>query len=971
MEYSLGNIYHGFKLLREEKIKEIQSDVKIFEHVKSGARLINLANNDDDKLFSIGFRTTPFDSTGVAHILEHSVLCGSRKFRTSDPFGDMSKSSLHTFMNAMTYTDKTIYPVGSRNHKDFMNLMDVYLDAVLHPRIYENHNILKQEGWRYELNDDNTLSYKGVVYSEMMGALSSPEETIINKIYSSLFKGTTYDNVSGGEPSVIPQLTQENFEKFHSKFYHPSNSYIYLYGDMDLDKCLEFIDKEYLDEFERIPVASAIEDAKLDGKMSVVRGSYSINEDEDDNDKEFLALNFAYEMSCNAEAYLTHKILYNMFIESTASPIKRALLDEGIGQSLVTGDDMNMDPTKQLLMPIVVKNVSKGKEDKFKDVVFSTFEKLVKEGIDKDLLASCINTVEFRLREITRNKGLQYNELVLESWLYDGDPTALLNYEKVINHLKEEAGNGYFENFIKKNMINNNHCSLVVLSPEKGLAAKNAEKLAKDLEDYKNSLSEEELNKIKVQNETLRKEQSRKDSEEDKKTMPKLDLSEVDKDIENIPQTIVNKGDITVLKHDIFTGKIEYIDFLFDISEFCEDDIKYISLLGEVLGELNTDKKNYTKLSAEIAKVTGGIESYVNVYTQHDDFTKYSPKFVISAKTVSANINETLRLVNEIITSTKFDDVVRIKEVIKEIKSKLELSVIEKGNVIGVNRVCSMVNSGSKIKEEAEGITYFKFVSDIVKNFETCSDNVISKLKSIFEKVFNKNNLIVSVCGEDEDNDSVINNLDSALNGIPSYEIKENLINDTLEEGSHAVITQSNVQYVIKGYNVAKLGETYSGSMRVLCNILDNEYYYPKVRREGGAYGCYTFLSRNGNIGVFSYRDPNLKRTIDVFDDTYKFLENLELSKNDMDNFIIGTIGQNYKPLTPKMKAIAATSDYISGITEDYKQKEKDEILSTRLEDVKGYAPMFKEIMNKGLCCTVGNEGNIKKNSDLFNVILK
>lgn len=971
MEYSLGNIYHGFKLLREEKIKEIQSDVKIFEHVKSGARLINLANNDDDKLFSIGFRTTPFDSTGVAHILEHSVLCGSRKFRTSDPFGDMSKSSLHTFMNAMTYTDKTIYPVGSRNHKDFMNLMDVYLDAVLHPRIYENHNILKQEGWRYELNDDNTLSYKGVVYSEMMGALSSPEETIINKIYSSLFKGTTYDNVSGGEPSVIPQLTQENFEKFHSKFYHPSNSYIYLYGDMDLDKCLEFIDKEYLDEFERIPVASAIEDAKLDGKMSVVRGSYSINEDEDDNNKEFLALNFAYEMSCNAEAYLTHKILYNMFIESTASPIKRALLDEGIGQSLVTGDDMNMDPTKQLLMPIVVKNVSKGKEDKFKDVVFSTFEKLVKEGIDKDLLASCINTVEFRLREITRNKGLQYNELVLESWLYDGDPTALLNYEKVINHLKEEAGNGYFENFIKKNMINNNHCSLVVLSPEKGLAAKNAEKLAKDLEDYKNSLSEEELNKIKVQNETLRKEQSRKDSEEDKKTMPKLDLSEVDKDIENIPQTIVNKGDITVLKHDIFTGKIEYIDFLFDISEFCEDDIKYISLLGEVLGELNTDKKNYTKLSAEIAKVTGGIESYVNVYTQHDDFTKYSPKFVISAKTVSANINETLRLVNEIITSTKFDDVVRIKEVIKEIKSKLELSVIEKGNVIGVNRVCSMVNSGSKIKEEAEGITYFKFVSDIVKNFETCSDNVISKLKSIFEKVFNKNNLIVSVCGEDEDNDSVINNLDSALNGIPSYEIKENLINDTLEEGSHAVITQSNVQYVIKGYNVAKLGETYSGSMRVLCNILDNEYYYPKVRREGGAYGCYTFLSRNGNIGVFSYRDPNLKRTIDVFDDTYKFLENLELSKNDMDNFIIGTIGQNYKPLTPKMKAIAATSDYISGITEDYKQKEKDEILSTRLEDVKGYAPMFKEIMNKGLCCTVGNEGNIKKNSDLFNVILK
>lgn len=971
MEYTIGNLYHGFKLLRKEKIDEIKSTVKIFEHLKSGARLINLANSDDDKLFSIGFRTTPFDSTGVAHILEHSVLCGSRKFRTSDPFSDVAKSSLHTFMNAMTYTDKTIYPVGSRNHKDFMNLMDVYLDAVLHPKIYENHNILKQEGWRYELNDDNTLSYKGVVYSEMMGALSSPEETIINNIYSSLFPGTTYDNISGGDPNIIPQLTQENFEKFHSRFYHPSNSYIYLYGDMNLDKCLKFINEEYLDEFDKIEVSSAIDDAEACDKMVVLRNSYSINEDEEDDNKEFLALNFAYGKSCNPLEYLTHKILYNMFIESPASPIKRALLDAGIGESLVTGDDMNMDPTKQLLMPIVVKNSAKGNEEKFKKVILSTLEKLVMDGIDRDLLSSCINTIEFRLREITPYKGLQYNELVLESWLYDGDPTALLKYDSVINHLKEEVKNGYFEDFIKKNMLQNKHCSLVVLSAKKGLAAKNAKRLADKLEAYKNSLSEEELNKIKLQNEILRKEQSRKDSEEDKKTLPKLDLSEVDKNIEKLPQSIFKKDDITFLSHDLFTGKIEYIDFLFDISEFCEDDIKYISLLGEVLGELNTDKKNYTKLSAEIAKVTGGIESYVNVYTQHDDFTKYSPKFVISAKTVSANINETLRLVNEIITSTKFDDVVRIKEVIKEIKSKLELSVIEKGNVIGVNRVCSMVNSGSKIKEEAEGITYFKFVSDIVKNFETCSDNVISKLKSIFEKVFNKNNLIVSVCGEDEDNDSVINNLDSALNGIPSYEIKENLINDTLEEGSHAVITQSNVQYVIKGYNVAKLGETYSGSMRVLCNILDNEYYYPKVRREGGAYGCYTFLSRNGNIGVFSYRDPNLKRTIDVFDDTYKFLENLELSKNDMDNFIIGTIGQNYKPLTPKMKAIAATSDYISGITEDYKQKEKDEILSTRLEDVKGYAPMFKEIMNKGLCCTVGNEGNIKKNSDLFNVILK
>lgn len=970
MEYTIGNLYHGFKLLRKEKIDEIKSTVKIFEHLKSGARLINLANSDDDKLFSIGFRTTPFDSTGVAHILEHSVLCGSRKFRTSDPFSDVAKSSLHTFMNAMTYTDKTIYPVGSRNHKDFMNLMDVYLDAVLHPKIYENHNILKQEGWRYELNDDNTLSYKGVVYSEMMGALSSPEETIINNIYSSLFPGTTYDNISGGDPNIIPQLTQENFEKFHSRFYHPSNSYIYLYGDMNLDKCLKFINEEYLDEFDKIEVSSAIDDAEACDKMVVLRNSYSINEDEEDDNKEFLALNFAYGKSCNPLEYLTHKILYNMFIESPASPIKRALLDAGIGESLVTGDDMNMDPTKQLLMPIVVKNSAKGNEEKFKKVILSTLEKLVMDGIDRDLLSSCINTIEFRLREITPYKGLQYNELVLESWLYDGDPTALLKYDSVINHLKEEVKNGYFEDFIKKNMLQNKHCSLVVLSAKKGLAAKNAKRLADKLEAYKNSLSEEELNKIKLQNETLRKEQSRKDSEEDKKTLPKLDLSEVDKNIEKLPQSIFKKDDITFLSHDLFTGKIEYIDFLFDISGFSEDDVKYIALLCNVLGELDTENKNYSKLSAEVAEVTGGIESYVDVYMKHDSYTEYIPKLIVRAKTISSNIDKTLNLVNEIITLTKFDNEVRLKEVLREIKSKLELSVIENGNLFGIKRICSMVSLGSQFVEETQGMTYFNFISDIVKNYETSGKDVINKLSSIFEKVFNKKNLIVSVCGEKEDNKAVIDNIDSALTGLQSSELKDDLIKKTGNAGSHAVITQSSLQYVVKGYNIVKLGRKYCGSMRVLCNILNSEYYYPKVRREGGAYGCYTFLSRNGNIGVTSYRDPNLKKTFEVYNETYKFLENLELSKDDMDNFIIGTIGSNYKPLTPEMKALAAVTDYITGITDEYKQKEKDEILSTTLAEIKSYAPMMKDIMDKNMCCVVGNEENIKKNNDLFDEVL-
>jgi len=353
MQFKTNEIYYGFKLLKEEKVEEAQSMARIFEHVKSGARLLHLENEDDNKLFSISFRTTPTDSTGVAHILEHSVLCGSRKFKAKDPFGDMAKSSLHTFLNAMTFTDKTMYPVGSRNSKDFMNLIDVYLDAVLHPRIYENHEILRQEGWRYELDENtNKLAYKGVVYSEMQGAMSSPEEVICSDIYRSLFPNTTYAFVSGGDPEVIPNLTQEDFEKFHSKFYHPSNSYIYLYGNQDLEACLKFINDEYLYEFDRIEIPSRIEDVKNFEGMIERTANYSIGEDENEENKAFLALNFAFEETRNGEAYLATKILYNMLIESSASPIKASLLKAGIGECIITRDDMNMDATKEILFPI-------------------------------------------------------------------------------------------------------------------------------------------------------------------------------------------------------------------------------------------------------------------------------------------------------------------------------------------------------------------------------------------------------------------------------------------------------------------------------------------------------------------------------------------------------------------------------------------------------------------------------------------
>lgn len=969
MEIEKGKEYYGFKLLDIEKISEIESTVMIFEHIKSGARLINLENNDDNKLFSIGFRTTPTDSTGVAHILEHSVLCGSKKFKTKDPFSDMAKSSLHTFMNAMTYTDKTIYPVGSKNKKDFMNLINVYLDAVLHPRIYENHNILKQEGWRYEFDEDDRLTIKGVVYSEMQGALSSPEETIINNIYGSLFPNTTYENVSGGDPEVIPELTQEEFEKFHSKFYHPTNCYIYLYGNGNIDEYLKFIDEEYLREFDRIEVPSSIEFTKPFNKMTNIREVYSINEDEDEENKEFLALSFAYERTDDALAYLTHKVLYYIFIESSASPIKRALLDNKIGESLVTGDDMNMDPTKELLMPIVVKNVAKGQEDKFKNVIFDTLQKLVNDGIDKELMKAAINTLEFQLREITPYKGLEYNELVLQSWIYDGEPTALLKFDENLKQLKEHINDGYFERFIKKNMIDNKHCSFVVLSPKKGLAAKKAKELKQKLENYKLSLSKEEINKIIEENKKLKEEQLKKDSEEDKKTIPKLDVSEIERNVEKIPQKVLKQKDITILQHEIFTGKIEYINLLFDARNIIKEDIRYLSLLTDLLGKLDTKSRKYSDLITEVSKVTGGIEFYVDVYSKSNSYESCIPKLKVTSKTVVSNIKETVMLLNEIIRNTKFNDVDRIHEVIKEIKANLQLSILDNGNVFAIDRVYSMFSLSGAYREELEGASYYKFICELDRNYQNDKYRISKKLEGIYQRIFNVNNLIISLIGDNEDNNNVIDNINLLLNGLKNTNISSELINNTKKSESVGLITGSNVQYVVKGYNISKLGYEYSGKMLVMNNILDSEYFYPMVRLQGGAYGCYSFLSRSGNIGVYSYRDPNIKKTLEVYSDAYKFLETLELSDRDMDNFIIGTIGRTFRTLTPMMKGEKAVMDYICGITYEDNQKVKDEILDTSLNDIKSFAGMIKKVMEQNTCCVVGNKENIEQSKEVFDCI--
>lgn len=972
--YDLNSIYHGFKLIEEAKIDEISSIARVFEHVKSGARLLHLENGDDNKVFSISFRTTPKNDTGVPHILEHAVLCGSKKFRTKDVFTDMAKSSLNTFINAMTFPDRTSYPIASRNHKDFFNLMEVYLDAVFYPNIYENHELLRQEGWRYEFEEEtDKLVYKGIVYSEMQGALSSPEEVLACNIYSSLFPNTTYAFNSGGDPEAIPNLTQEEFENFHNKFYHPSNSYIYLYGDQDLNECLRVINEEYLMNFDRIDIPSHIEDAKPFEDMMEKTAYYSISEDEEENNKTYMALSFACEETKNSDTYLPMKILNNMLVDSSSSPIRKALLDAGIGENMLTYNELGVGFVKRTIFNIAVNNTNEEKKEEFKKIVFDTLKSLVKNGIDRKLIEASINFIEFELREAdfwgSANKGMVYSLTVMDSWLYDESPILHLRYEDKLKEIKKEIENNYFEKFIERYILSNNQSSLVILKPQKGLDKIKTRKLEEKLNEYKKSLGENEIKALKERNAMLKQAQMKENTPEEIATLPKLSLNEISKEVEKIPQILTERDGVKILSHNIRTNKVSYINLLFDASVIEEKYVPYLGLLRDILGKTDTGKKSYSELNTEIFRKTGGIDFKIEDYIVSKNYDKCQIKFIVKSKVLSQNIEELCILINEILTLSKFDNGKRIKEVIQETKSKLKRYIVNAGNRIAMIRAGSCFSKAKKYMDMVRGAQYYEFLCEIEKSFDEKYNEIEEALIKVYKSIFNKNNLIISFTGEEEYFKNLTSNLGIILNNLTNENVESFDISFQPSNRVEAIITSTNVQYVVKAFNCNKFGYSYSGKMKVLQNILDCEYLYPRVRLNGGAYGCYMSLDNSGNIYFYSYRDPNLMGTIETYNEADLFIKEIDYPLGSMENFIIGAVGQLEKPLTQEAKGDSAVKNYICGITNEDIQKEKDELLSTSIEDIKNFANMIKKGMEENCCCVVGNEMKIADNKEVFNII--
>ncbi len=968
--FKCGEIHFGFKVLSCETVKELAADCYLLKHEKTGARLLYVETEDDNKVFSISFRTPPSDSSGVAHILEHSVLCGSRKFKLKEPFVELVKGSMNTFLNAMTFPDKTMYPVASRNEQDFRNLMDVYLDAVFFPLIYDRPEIFKQEGWHYELEDAAAeLHYKGVVYNEMKGVFSSPDTILEQAAMEELFPDNTYGYESGGDPKHIPSLTQEAFLDFHKRYYHPANAYFYLYGNMDIMSTLKFINEEYLAEFSMGEASFPIKKQIMLQERERI-ATYPLPVSEDQTAKSYLNMSFVVGEGTDAELALAMQLLNYILLESPAAPIKKALIAAGIGK------EVSGSYAKSMLQPVfsvVVSGAEKANAPLFKKTLFDELKRLQEHGVDRMLINAAVQRMEFSLREANFGsypKGLIYNIRCMDSWLYDADPLLHLAYEKPLQKIKSEIKNGYFEKLLKSCFIENFHRVMVILAPEPGLGELEAEREREKLSAYRAGLSANELQKLAEETKVLRLEQERPDSPEALEAIPLLAINDIRKECDSYECETIQVDCCETLQTYCDTSGIVYLNLYFDLTKIAEADVPLAYLLTECLGKIDTEKNHYEQLVSRVDLCSGGIDYGVKIYTQHDDHREFSAKFVVKTKVLAAKLEEVLALLQEILLESDFSKEQRLEEVIRELKSDWQTNLFRRGQQLVNNRVLSYFSPAAKFGEGG-ALEFYRFLCRIEKNWETEKARIISGLQRICRQVMTQNNLHVGATLERGQKTLLTAALQKMLRSLP----QENAVEEaehTAERVSHneGLLMPAQVQYVVKGANYRDLGYEYSGSMKVLETILRYDYLWTKIRVQGGAYGAFARFDRNGNMVFGSYRDPNLTETLETYDQISFYLEELTLSERDMVKYIIGTMSQLDMPLTSQQKGEFNENCHWRKISREERQKERDEILATKPQHIKALAQMINAAMAENHLCVMGNEATLRAAKERFETLL-
>ena len=966
MNLNIGEELNGFRVKNFSEVEEIGAKTYEFEHIKTGAKLFYVDTNDDNKVFYIGFRTPPKDDTGVAHIVEHSVLCGSKKYPLKEPFVELVKGSLNTFLNAMTYPDKTVYPVASRNAKDFRNLQDVYLDAVFNPNMLTTPEILMQEGWHYEIaNVDAPLTYSGVVYNEMKGALSSAEDILGDKLLRETFPQNCYGYQSGGDPEAIPSLTQEDFAAFHQKFYHPSNSYIYLYGDVDIAEQLSYLDREYLSKFDRIEVDSAIDFHPAFDQMKRVAEVYPIGEDEADAEKSFLSLNLVVGDTLDTQTSLALEVLTHALFSSPAAPVRKALIDSGLGKDVDAGLE---DDLRQPTFTITMTGSEIDRVEKFYSLLNAELQKLVDGGIDKTLLQASINLMEFRLREADFGlapKGLIYGLRLLKTWLYGGDPNAYLRYEDDLAAIKHGLDERYFENIIKKYFLDNPHKVLMTLAPDKTFAKKRDDAQAARLAEIKANLTPAQVEEIISTTQRLKLRQQAPDSPDALKTIPILKREDLRKEAEHLPLQFRDLDGTKILFSNVDTHGIIYLTFYFDALKVPQDKLFHAYLLTSLLGNIDTKQRTYEELAILTNLNIGGFGSTLRADSEKDLPHSFAPRLRVHVKALKSKLTEMTDIIAEILNDTTFINKKRIRELIEQDQIGFELNLQNMApTIISAQIVSYQTKAGAY--NAAAYLPYNKFLKDLLDDFDNKFDDLVDDLFDVRDRLINRNGLIVSVTATDKLYKEFTPHLDKLLKSLTVDEFKLENYSFPCKPRNEGLYSQSRVQYVGKGANFIELGHEYNGALNVLETILRYEYFWTKIRVQGGAYGAFAGFNRNGALFFGSYRDPNLSKTLETFDTTADFLKGFDVSEREMDKYIIGTLSKTDKPLTPSIKGQLAADFCLRNITYADRQKSRDQILATRQEDIRGLSKLVADCMNQKFLCVFGNEDVIKENAELF-----
>ena len=963
-------LLYGFQLIDKKEIKEIKVTAYRYQHLQSGAELMHYECDDDNKVFMIGFKTVPEDNTGCPHIMEHSVLNGSKNFPAKSTFMELVKGSMNTFVNALTFTDMTCYPVASTNNKDFINLMRVYLDAVFFPNIYNEPNILHQEGWHLELtSEDAPLKYKGVVYNEMKGALSSPENSINRKSRQAQFPDTPYGFESGGDPEAIPELTYEKFIAFHQKYYHPANSKITLYGDMDIEETLKIIDEEYLSQFEDNNEKVQIPLQKPFGKTKVLKMEIPVEEGKDIEDQYYLALNWTYGQITDKYLSQTLKALAEMLMDTPASPLKKAIQDSGYAKdsTIVVEDDI-LQPTVFLLC----KQVKKENIEPLTKLIKQELKRIVKEGLDKKLIEAVINKMEFNLREAQYRfypRGLIYALNSQGLWMHNGNPVDKLAFEPMLKELRKGLKEPYFEELIEKAILNNKHSSQITFVPVPGLIQKMEQETAEKLAALKKKMTKKEIAKLIEFNKKLIQWQQEPETKENLEKIPMLSLSDLNPEAKHYPTEEDIWNDIKLLKHPANTNGIVYFKSYFDLAHAEEEDLPWIKLYTQLVEWMNSENYSYAKRSTEIDSNTGGIYLDIALYNSYQTPDDILPKILLRGKAVKNKFGKLMELASDFALKPLFDEPERLKKLLAELKAKSEAMLPFKGHTIAIQRMLKPLSQIYHWIDITNGLGYYHFLCDLVSNMDSAIDEIMEELNWIKKTFFTTHNMIISITADADIIPSAIEKLGTFADNVSTEAFAPVESHFAVRQFNEGIYAPVQVQFCAKGGNFFRKGFSYSGKLRVLNNILRSSYLYQELRVKGGAYGNMSDFTLGGYLYFVSYRDPNLRETLEVYNTIPEFLRNFDCDKREFDKYIIGEISSLDFPLTPEGMGDKADEDYITGFTFEDRQQIRDEVLSAKIEDMRNYAELIEAVMSKNHYAVFGSETKVKEAADLFDAI--